>query len=444
MMPITSRQFIALLVTCSLGSVGLLAAQPALADFAIFRVQRTYFGGPFPETDAIHKNGATVGSFEPYKQWKSYSATKSNMTTFTGTPMAEEWFAQATVESGNPVGAKFTLPSSFIDTQATSTYFSSTAWTGYTTQSVVDYVNLEGRFRPNNPYGVIGSSPVAVSIHDRYPIQTTVNGATWFTTTKNGDFEFSRQGNLNITPGVNNFGGTMRFLYAEFPTSHFYQYIDIDAPLRFKGYGSFNCTRMGNDCSTKSYETDLGEVASSGMVSRFLLDDALFTNNDGTERFGKTQYRKIKIPNAITKNYYVNLFGPWTTGTVHVTRNSGKTSGYGAHPQQAGYDITKSGADLTITRTDTAIVYKGQGNYTYPKKVYHTTLKGVTRVVSLVKPRLVTTLEYPRIPTDPIGIAYQANRIYGMKVYFLPEPGTMLMLGSGIAGLAGLAFLRRR
>jgi hypothetical protein len=100
--------------------------------------------------------------------------------------------------------------------------------------------------------------------------------------------------------------------------------------------------------------------------------------------------------------------------------------------------------DTTITRTETAIVYKGVGNYTYPKKVYHTTLKGVTRVVSMVKPRLLTVLKYPRIPTDPINSPFSGNRVQQMKVYFLPEPGTMLMLGSGIAGLAGLAFLRRR
>jgi hypothetical protein len=31
-----------------------------------------------------------------------------------------------------------------------------------------------------------------------------------------------------------------------------------------------------------------------------------------------------------------------------------------------------------------------------------------------------------------------------MKIYFMPEPDQLLLLGSGIAGLAGLYLLRRR
>jgi hypothetical protein len=31
-----------------------------------------------------------------------------------------------------------------------------------------------------------------------------------------------------------------------------------------------------------------------------------------------------------------------------------------------------------------------------------------------------------------------------MNVFFLPEPGALLMLGAAVAGLAGLSLLRRR
>ena len=91
------------------------------------------------------------------------------------------------------------------------------------------------------------------------------------------------------------------------------------------------------------------------------------------------------------------------------------------------------------------VSYKGEGYGTYyPTKKYYSTLKGVTRIVSLVRPRIVHAYIIPRIPTDPIYTNWQANRVWVMDVYFLPEPGAMLMLGSGIAGLAGLAFFRRR
>ena len=120
------------------------------------------------------------------------------------------------------------------------------------------------------------------------------------------------------------------------------------------------------------------------------------------------------------------------------------TSGYGAEPHATGYDKSLGGTDITLTRTYTAVEYKGKGKTYYPTKKYYTTLTGVTRVVSLVKPRITHVYQIPRIPTDPVFSNYRANRVQIMKVFFLPEPGSLLLIGSGIAGLAGLALLRRR
>jgi hypothetical protein len=72
-------------------------------------------------------------------------------------------------------------------------------------------------------------------------------------------------------------------------------------------------------------------------------------------------------------------------------------------------------------------------------------LKGVTRVVSMVRPRLVHTYKVPLGPSaDPITNVWQAARLWRLKVFFLPEPTGMLMLGAGIAALLGLSRMRRR
>ena len=74
-------------------------------------------------------------------------------------------------------------------------------------------------------------------------------------------------------------------------------------------------------------------------------------------------------------------------------------------------------------------------------------LKGVTRVVSMVRPRLTHRWRARLDPAEPIGKSWlNSARLHTMKVFFLPEPGgmLMLMLGAGIAALLGLSRMRRR
>ena len=76
---------------------------------------------------------------------------------------------------------------------------------------------------------------------------------------------------------------------------------------------------------------------------------------------------------------------------------------------------------------------------------YTQVLKGVTRVVNLVRPRLTWDMGVPLDPSvDPIQNIWNPVRLWELKVFFLPEPGGMLMLGVGIASLLGLSRLRRR
>jgi hypothetical protein len=444
MKSLTSR----VLVACIVGSVGLLAAEHALAAKALFRVQRTFLGAPFPPVTTPGGAGRTEIYVEPYKPYsRTLSSKGGTMGPGTGTSLPPGY---ATVSPGNPIGAKFTLPRSFIDYQGTITLFPSTAFTGYLSRSVLDYVNGQARFGPNNPYGA--TTPTTVTFHNqgRYPlISTTTMGRKVYTTTHGGLFGFSRNGYLKIDPGPNRFGGTMRYLHS--PAADYYQYISYFNPLLFKGEGSFGCTKMGVDC-TEGFETELGEATSSGMVFRFLLTDGTPyywgttmtpTMEGGTTTFKVYKHAKVTPP-VVSKNYYLHLNAPFTTGKVSAFNDVGQTSGYAVHPVSTGYDKSLGGVDLTLTRTYTTVDYKGKGKTYYQTKKYYTKLTGVTRAVSLVKPRLTHVYQIPRLASDPVFSNYQANRVQIMRVFFLPEPGSLLLIASGIAGIAGLALLRRR
>jgi hypothetical protein len=85
---------------------------------------------------------------------------------------------------------------------------------------------------------------------------------------------------------------------------------------------------------------------------------------------------------------------------------------------------------------------------TYTQYTYKQYLKGVTRVVSMVRPRLTHPyVPYPTISRTGGWIGYeryQSAQAWSLKVFFLPEPGGMLMLGAGIAAVLGLSRMRRR
>jgi hypothetical protein len=152
-------------------------------------------------------------------------------------------------------------------------------------------------------------------------------------------------------------------------------------------------------------------------------------------------YRKLADPPVVSKAWYLHLLAPWTTGKV---ADYNIDSMYKIGPTITGYDkVYAGGMNLTVTRTSTTATYMG-GMVTYSYMTTKQALKGVTRVVSLVRPRLTHTYLRPRIVTDPIQRNFAAARMWTMKVFFLPEPSELLLLGSGIAGLAGLYLLRRR
>jgi hypothetical protein len=71
-------------------------------------------------------------------------------------------------------------------------------------------------------------------------------------------------------------------------------------------------------------------------------------------------------------------------------------------------------------------------------------LYGVGRVVSLVRPKLIHTYTTPIDPGESIWMSWPVARMKRLKVWFLPEPTGILLLGTGMAALLGLARIRRR
>jgi len=401
------------LLLVAITTLFVLVPTSSLAAQALFRVERSFFGAPFPAVTSPGGAGRFENYLEPYTSLQP---------------------AVASVTTSNTIGAPFTLPKSFIDYQGTFKNYASTAFPGYTSFSYVTYINGPGVFRPNNPYGATTDTRVVFPTTGGNPTPNLGTGdPVTATTTFGGDFDFSRGGSIFVEPGPNRFGGTMRFLYA--PTSLFYQYIYYFTPTLFKAYGSFRCQKAGVDC-TDYLETQIGEITSSGMVNRYLLtaSGAKATTGGSAMNF------------AVSKAYYLHLLAPWSTGKASVYNQQGVASTFQIRPQMTGYDKQLGGADITVTRTSTTAYYKGgtgMGKVYYSYFTSKAYLMGVTRVVSLVRPRITHQYLTPRNPSDPIQTTFQAARLWTMKVFFLPEPGQMVLLGAGLAGLAALSLRRR-
>ncbi len=478
-----ARWFVLGLVALAAGAASLLDAGPAAAEKRLFRVQRRGFGAPFPRAVALTptptQSGTMTMMLTPTTMNKANQVVKYGGAGRYEYPIEPHYGLASTaiVAAGNPPGGKFTLPKAFIDLQDTFKLYSNTAFKGYTSFSYVTYINGRGRFKANNPYAATTtiSMPTAHVVFPTTLGNPLKNKGTGYpdldgnglndtpgTTTFDfdadgfGDFDFLRAGSIDINPGPNRFGGTMRFLY-DTDTSEFYQYIKFNAPLFFKAYGTFNClykpvrtTLAGmilNGTCTEDFDTKVGQITSTGMVNRFLLNTTTTTMLTYMGQMSKTymNHPSKVTPYIASKAYYLHLIAPWTTGTVGVYNIDSMYNKTVQSLETMGGDMTQAAADTTLTRTTTVAQYN-MGGMTVGYKYYTTTekLEGVTRVVSLVRPRLNQAYLLPRIPSDPIDNQFSAARMWTMKVYFMPEPGALLLLGSGIAGLAGLYLLRRR
>jgi hypothetical protein len=450
MRPFQPRPFTLLFVAFAVAAGSLLAPEPAPADLALFRVERRWYDSPNPPVTTPGGAGMYQGYILPY---------------YVDTPHGNYLDPPATaiVEPGNPIGGTFTLPQSFITFTGTSTTDAKTAWPGYTTTTFWSYYNGPGKFGPN--HGSTASNLRVVfptTMGNPYPTYTPthrkwINGNDGYgdpitpTTTFDGRYDLSRGGSITVTPGPRRFGGTFRLFHG--PNAGWHQYIYYFTPTLYEAIGNYLCFDEGNfGCTPGTFASDIGDTTASYEFIWYLLT----ASGKAKATTPTTPYGKAPTPYGSASyltdmRRYLNLIHPWTTGFAKV--HNAKGSAWRSFdpepitPQAQGYDINLGGVTLSVKkynhnqffdRTLSTLVTTTSTPFTQ-------VLKGVTRVVSVVRPRLVHDYKVPLRPSaDPITNIWQAARLQTMKIYFLPEPAGTLMLVTGLASLAVLQRVNRQ
>ena len=403
--------FIALSVLAALASVPV----PAQASRALFRVHRIFYSTTTvanslePRTMAVQqttRNGMTVmqPALPPAVAYVFNAAMQIVLPKafidyhdrgYCGEPMAGMCFPGYPISGGyysyfNGKGY-FAGPSHFGGsagpTATTTVVFPTTMGnnlpfapvTNHTAMSMNTFMDLA----PNSAMGKHATAPGGMTA-----------GAT---TLSGGIFDFSRGGSIQITPGANKFSGTMRLING--PNATFYQFITYFTPNLYKAYGKVVGSMYG---AASNDPTNLGETTLSSNLVRYLLTPV------GAKRATDGMGGYISSPAR-----YFHVLGPWTTGKVRIFNVLGY---YQTRITQTGYSKKAPGKVDGLTPT---------------------------RVVSFVRPRLKHAFLDPANPAEPIFSNYQAARVWRMNVLFLPEPGEVALLLTGVAGLAGLVGLTR-
>jgi hypothetical protein len=439
----------------------LAVASSALADTALFRVEQRWHHFPAPPVTTPGGAGLYQGYIQPY---------------YVDTPHGNYLFppAKAIVEPGNPVGGAFTLPQSFYAwTYSSGAPYTpaKTGWPGHTTSFYYLFYNGPGKFGP-------GFGSTASNLRVVFP--TTGGNPTpnyglgnpvTPTNTFDGRYDMSRGGSIHVTPGPNRFGGTWRLFF--YDRARWIQNIFISPPNYYYGYGSYFCFDDGMyDCTPDTFVSEPGTTAIYNGVWWLLTDRAASpvkaAGYKATVPIPAPRYSTFPTPTPLGSNsylrrsqHYLNLIHPWTTGSVKVYNAKGSPPARiwlrrdEAHtispaaaitPQAQGYDISLGGATVSVKKYNWNINWNSTLNTltTTTSTPYTQVLKGVTRVVSMVRPRLIHTYKVPIDPAEPIENIRQTARLWRLKVFFLPEPAGMLLLGAGLGCLAVLHRLRQR
>jgi hypothetical protein len=432
-----------------MGAGSLLVAGSALAETALFRVEQSWLNFPGPAVTA--PGGA--GKYQAYIQPYNYGRTA--MGAYTQQP------GTAIVQTGNPVGGTFTLPKSFIDVTFTNTITPKTGWPGYTTVTKSIYYNGPAVFRQDNAH--TGPTPSRIvfptaggNAAPNYGLGAPVNATTTF----DGQYDFSRAGSINVTPGSRSFGGSFLLFYR--PEANWYQYIYYFTPAVYKLYAEFSCLDDGVVCTPGNLDSNPGDITGVYRGERYLLNvkgsgtgDRLQTNTAKATQAQTDYGSKPTVGGEGTPsggapasfvhgaNQYLGMIHPWTTGFASIHNPVGSPNII--TPQQAGYDIDLGGVDVTRIHYDWNQNWNQQlSTVTTTTATYKEYMYGVGRVVSMVRPRLIHTYYTPLdLNIDPINTNWQVARLWALNVFFVPEPAGMLMLGAGIVGLLGLSRMRR-
>ena len=429
MRPFQSRQVILVFVASAVAAGSLLVAGSALAEMALFRVEQSWHNFPNPPVTTPGGAGMDQGYIQPYT---------------TRTMMGEYLYPPPTakVATGNPIGGAFTLPTSFITFSSVSTFTPKTAWPGYTTTYYYIGYAGPGKFQPG--FGPTAPTRLVFPTTGGNPTPNLGLGRPLTpTTTFSGRYDVSRGGSIHVTPGPNRFGGTFRLFFA--PEAGWKQYIYYWSPALYQGYGYYLCFDDGMyDCTPNTFVSEPGTTAIYLGVWWLLTENGKAKATTPTTPYGEVPTPYGNASYLRRSQHYLNLIHPWTTGFASVSNPWTYTTGI--TPQASGYDTSLGGVDITVPHYDwNANWNKTLSTLTTTTQTYKQYLKGVTRVVSMVRPRLIWTFAVPP-PFDPgpISNIWQVARLWRLKVFFLPEPTGLLMLGTGLGLLAVLHRARRR
>jgi hypothetical protein len=250
------------------------------------------------------------------------------------------------------------------------------------------------------------------------------------------------------------------------PNAGWHQYIYYFTPTLYEAYGHYVCLDEGKfGCTPSTFASDIGDTTAEYQATWFLLTASGKTRaTTPTTPYGKapTPYGNASFITGMRQ--YLNLIHPWTTGFAKVHNAKASPTGWieakgslprwiwrrgrinpaTITPQAQGYDISLGGVTLSVKKYD----WNQHFNPTLSTLTTTTTtpytqiLTGVTRVVSMVRPRLIHTYKVPIDPAEPIENIRQTARLWRLKVFFLPEPSRWLLLAAGLGLLVVLYRLR--
>ncbi len=232
------------------------------------------------------------------------------------------------------------------------------------------YWNLNGSFRPNNPYGAAVPTTVRfnTTMGDSGPPLGTGSPATP-TTTFSGRYDFSRAGSIRVTPGPNRFGGTLQFFYG--PNHRSYQRITASSPYISNAYGS------GQPPIPSTHESQVGEFVIGNPIKRYRMTNyGQYRQTVGKTPSGGPEYDVQQV-------LHLSTIVPFTTGMITAWNPTGATT---TIHTLTGYDNRSS---------------SGGG------------------AISLVRPRLVHSYVVPHDPNEPVRMVETSVKTWQMDFHFL-------------------------
>jgi hypothetical protein len=247
-------------------------------------------------------------------------------------------------------------------------------------------------------YSIHNRLGIFYASHPQAPTTTTTFYGASTTTRSGGQYSSSRSGTFVITPGVNRFGGTMRFFTGP---QHYYEgWAERPSAGKYATY-RWNAIRTQSNNGNAATRNTIGGHQSLGQ----------------SLTYGSTQLEHMTLQTASGSKVRYQYWGfstivPWTTGMATVRQPNGP---YASSPTS----LVATGSD---TRTRTAS-------------------GGLTGMISLVQPFLYHN--YPAAngltSATPVHLAFMRR----VTLTFLPEPGAGVLLVAGFLGVVILYRLRR-